>query len=347
MACATRLTRARRESAEMALLQVANLSISLRTTSGLAEVVRGVSFGLERGETLGLIGESGSGKTLTALAIVNLLPEQAQSSGRIWLNGLELTAAQSDADWCRIRGNRIAIVFQEPMSALNPIQTIGQQVAEPLRVHNGFDRRAARSEARRLLDRVGILDAAQRLNAYPHELSGGQRQRVTIAMALACRPDILIADEPTSALDLTVQRQILDLIATLVSEDKMALMLISHDLGVIAEHVRQTLVMYGGTIVEAGPTQDLLRNRAHPYTQALFAARPRPGINRQHRLPTIAGNATDFPGSATGCPFADRCLLTIAECRQAVPPAMDVAPAHIARCIRLDVARHTCSAELA
>jgi peptide/nickel transport system ATP-binding protein len=323
----------------MALLEVENLSVSLPTAAGLTEVVRGLSLSLDKGQTLGLVGESGSGKTLTALAIINLLPEQARLSGRISFNGANMTA-RPDLDWCRIRGNRMAIIFQEPMSALNPLQTIGEQVAEPLRLHKGLDRIAALSEARRLLDRVGIANVAHRLSAYPHELSGGQRQRVTIAMALACRPDILIADEPTSALDLTIQRQILDLITTLVQQDRMALMMISHDLGVIAETVEQTLVMYAGTIVETAATEALLRDRAHPYTQALFAARLVPGRGHRPRLPTVAAGFSRPDFASRGCPFADRCRFEIAQCRSAVPPPVLVAAAHAARCIRLDVVRN-------
>jgi peptide/nickel transport system ATP-binding protein len=337
-AFATASTRAFRETADMALLEVDNLSVSLPTARGFAEIVRGVSLRLDKGQTLGLVGESGSGKTLTALAIINLLPERARLAGRISFNGADMTA-RPDEDWCRIRGYRIGMVFQESMSALNPLQTIGRQVAEPLRIHTGLDRNAARSEARRLLDRVGIAHAAQRLSAYPHELSGGQRQRVTIAMALACRPDVLIADEPTSALDVTIQRQILDLIATLVEQDQMALMLISHDLGVIAETVAQTLVMYAGTIVEEAPTEDLLRDRAHPYSQALFAARPVPGKGRQYRLPTLPADGSRADYRSSECPFADRCRFEIPKCRSAVPPPMLVAPAHRARCIRLDIVR--------
>jgi peptide/nickel transport system ATP-binding protein len=322
----------------MVLLAVENLRVNLATSGGPAAAVRDVSFSIERADTLGLVGESGSGKTLTALAIINLLPDHATLSGRICFNDVELTS-RSDSELCHIRGNRIAMIFQEPMTALNPLQRIGHQIAEPLRLHRGFDQQAARSEARRLLDRVGIADAPRRLNAFPHELSGGQRQRVTIAMALACHPDILIADEPTSALDFTVQRQILDLISELVAQDQMALILISHDLGVIAENARQVLVMYGGTIVENAPTRELLADPAHPYTKALFGARLMPGSSRLHRLTTIPGSVPDIGDRGAGCPFADRCPLTISECRAYLPLPEPVAPAHTARCIRLAAAR--------
>jgi peptide/nickel transport system ATP-binding protein len=322
----------------MALLAVEDLHVSLPTSRGPAAAVRDVSFAIERGDTLGLVGESGSGKTLTALAILNLLPEHATLSGRVCFNDVELTAC-SDAELCRIRGNRIAMIFQEPLAALNPLQRIGHQIAEPLQWHRGFDQQAARSEARRLLDRVGIAEAARRLNAYPHELSGGQRQRVTIAMALTCRPDILIADEPTSALDLTVQRQILDLIGQLVEQEQMALILISHDLGVIAENARRMLVMYGGTIVENAPTRELLAQPAHPYTRALFGARLTLGTSRLHRLATIPGSVPDIGERDAGCPFAGRCPLTVSACRAFLPRPEPVAPAHTARCIRLDAAQ--------
>ncbi|HXE51129.1 MAG TPA: ABC transporter ATP-binding protein, partial [Ramlibacter sp.] len=220
----------------MALLEVANLHVRLQTHRGPAYAVRDVSFTLERGETLGLVGESGCGKSITVMALMGLLPENAQVTGSIRFEGQELTT-KSDAQMCEIRGNRIGMIFQEPMTALNPVHSIGRQVAEPLRLHRGLSTGAARKEAIALLDRVGIPDAARRIDAYPHQFSGGQRQRVTIAMALACGPDLLIADEPTTALDVTIQQQILELISDLVAERGMALMLISHDLGVIAQNV--------------------------------------------------------------------------------------------------------------
>ena len=316
------------------MLQVSDLRISLPTQRGMAQAVRGLGFALARGETLGLIGESGCGKSLTALALMGLLPEGAQATGSIRFDGQELLGLP-DAQLCRLRGNRIAMVFQEPMTALNPVHTIGRQVAEPLRLHRGLTARQARAEAIALLERVGIAQAAQRFGAYPHQFSGGQRQRITIAMALACGPDLLIADEPTTALDVTLQRQILDLIAALVAERGMALILISHDLGVIAQTVRRTLVMYGGTVVESGPTRAVFGVQAHPYTQGLFAARPRLGAMRGARLPTIAGTVPDLADLPTGCPFAGRCALTIGACHAALPPAVALGAGHAARCIRL------------
>jgi peptide/nickel transport system ATP-binding protein len=319
------------------LLEVTDLRVRLATQRGSADAVRGVSFALERGETLGLIGESGCGKSITALALLGLLPERAQVSGSIRFDGEELVG-RTDAELCKLRGNRIGIVFQEPMTALNPLHTVGRQVGEPLRLHKGLAQAAARQQAIVLLDRVGLPDAARRADAYPHQLSGGQRQRVTIAMALACGPDLLIADEPTTALDVTIQGQILDLIADLVAERGMALLLISHDLGVIAENVARMLVMYGGSVVESGPTGDVFGRMAHPYTQGLFAARPKLGAAPGTRLTTIAGTVPELADLPRGCPFTDRCRLAIAACRDAVPPAVQVGPGHEARCLRIDAA---------
>ena len=318
------------------LLDVQNLRVTLQTPRGPADALRGISFSLQRGQTLGLIGESGCGKSLAALALMGLLPEGAQATGSIRFDGQELLG-QPDAQLCRLRGNRIAMVFQEPMSALNPVHPIGRQVAEPLRLHQGLTARQARAEAIALLERVGIAQAAQRWGAYPHQFSGGQRQRITIAMALACGPDLLIADEPTTALDVTVQRQILELLAGLVAERGMALILISHDLGVIAQSVARTLVMYGGTVVESGPTRAVFGAMAHPYTQGLFAARPRLGTARVagERLPTIAGSVPDLADLPAGCPFAGRCPRTLDACHAALPPAVALGAGHEARCIRL------------
>jgi peptide/nickel transport system ATP-binding protein len=319
----------------MALLEVSHLQVKLQTDRGPALAVRDVSFSVDRGGTLGLVGESGCGKSMTAMAILGLLPEQAELGGSIRFDGQELVS-QSEREMSRIRGNRIGMIFQEPMTALNPVHTIGDQVAEPLRLHRGVPAAEARKQAIALLDRVGIADAARRIGAYPHQFSGGQRQRITIAMALACGPDLLIADEPTTALDVTVQRQILELIAGLVAEHGMALMLISHDLGVIAQNVARTLVMYGGSVVESGPTQSVFANRMHPYTLGLFDARPALRAKRGERLATIPGTVPELADLPSGCPFAGRCRFTIAECHKAVPPPFEVEAEHQARCIRLD-----------
>ena len=331
----------------MALLEVSNLSINLQTHRGRAQAVRDVSFTLERGATLGLIGESGCGKSLTALALLGLLPEHAQVDGSIQLDGQELLGLD-ERQLCALRGNRMAMVFQEPMSALNPVHGIGRQVAEPLRLHLGMSRAQARARATELLERVGIAQAAQRLDDYPHQFSGGQRQRIMIAMALACGPDLLVADEPTTALDVTVHQLNLDLLQELVAEHSMALVLISHDLGVIAQNVEQLLVMYGGTVVESGMTEAVFARRAHPYTRGLFAARPQlQAAPAAGHLPTIAGAVPELVDLPAGCPFAGRCPHTRDDCYVQPPPARTLhqpsmaAPAslafwrqpHVARCL--------------
>ena len=317
------------------LLDVSDLRVTLNTSRGAADALRGVSFTLERGQTLGLIGESGCGKSITALALMGLLPDGAKVAGSIRFNGQELTTLDEDA-YCRLRGDRIGMVFQEPMSALNPLHTVARQIGESLRLHKGLDRSAARAESLRLLEKVQLPQAAQRLDSYPHQLSGGQRQRVVIAIALACGPDLLIADEPTTALDVTLQREVLDLIAALVREDGMGLVLISHDLGVMADRVQRLLVMYGGTVVESGPTAAVFERLAHPYSQGLFAARPRLGLARGTRLATIPGRVPELADMPAGCPFAERCPRVIDACRAELPPLVRVGLEHVARCIRLE-----------
>ncbi|RYZ13033.1 MAG: ABC transporter ATP-binding protein, partial [Comamonadaceae bacterium] len=297
----------------MPLLEVDDLHIHLQTQRGMAEAVRGIGFTLERGETLGLVGESGCGKSITVQSLMGLLPGSARVTGSIRFDGTELVGLD-ERSFCRLRGHRIGMIFQEPMTALNPLHTIARQIAEPLRLHRGLSGAAVRAEVLALLERVGIPDPAQRLDAYPHQFSGGQRQRIGIAMALACGPDLLIADEPTTALDVTIQKQILDLLRDLVAERGMALILISHDLGVIAQSVSKMLVMYGGSVVESGPTTAVFAQPAHPYTQGLFAARPALGAARGHRLATIRGSVPELVDLPHGCPFAGRCDYTIDAC---------------------------------
>jgi len=318
------------------LIEAENLRVRLKTSRGPADAVRGVSFALARGQTLGLVGESGCGKSLTALALMGLLPESAVISGSIRLDGQELVGL-ADADYCGLRGNRISMIFQEPMTALNPMHSVGRQVAEPLRRHKGLSRAQAHREAIALLDRVGLPDAAKRADAYPHQFSGGQRQRITIAMALACEPDVLIADEPTTALDVTIQGQILDLIADLVAERGMSMILISHDLAVIAENVQRMMVMYGGTVVESGTIESLLSGLGHPYSQGLFRARPRLGALKGIRLRTIPGTVPELADLPSGCAFADRCDLSEQRCRAVFPPPVTVSAGHTVRCLRTDV----------
>ncbi|HYP70842.1 MAG TPA: ABC transporter ATP-binding protein [Variovorax sp.] len=322
----------------MALLEVNDLHIRLQTQRGPAEAVRGISFQLERGQTLGIVGESGCGKSITVQSLMGLLPSTAHVSGSIRFDGKELVGLP-ERDMCRIRGDRIGMIFQEPMTALNPVHTIARQVGEPLRLHRGLSAADARKEALALLERVGIPDAASRLDAYPHQFSGGQRQRIGIAMALACGPDLLIADEPTTALDVTIQKQILELIQGLVAERGMALILISHDLGVIAQSVSKMLVMYGGSIVESGPTAAVFADREHPYTHGLFAARPALGAPRGQRLATIRGSVPELVDLPAGCPFAGRCQFTVEACHNIRPEATHLPQGHQVRCIRLDAVR--------
>ena len=323
-------------SATTPLIKVENLGVRLNTSRGPAQAVRGIGFSLKRGETLGLVGESGCGKSVTALALMGLLPDSAVVTGSIRLDGRELVGL-SDPDYCRLRGNRISMIFQEPMTALNPMHTIGRQVAEPLRRHKKCSAAEARKETIALLDRVGLPDAAKRVDAYPHQFSGGQRQRITIAMALACQPDVLIADEPTTALDVTIQGQILNLIADLVAEHGMSMILISHDLGVIAENVDRMMVMYGGTVVESGSTDAVFTRLGHPYTQGLFRARPRLGAKKGTRLKTIAGTVPELADLPMGCAFADRCAIVEQRCRAALPNEVEVGSGHRVRCLRTDI----------
>ena len=326
----------------MPLLEVKQLSVSLPTQRGLAHVVRDVSFTLKRGETLGLIGESGCGKSMTALALMGLLPDHAITTGSIRFEQQEIVGL-NDTAMQQLRGNRIGMVFQEPMTALNPLQTIGQQVAEPLRLHRGISKTAARQQTIALLDRVGIADASHRIDAYPHQFSGGQRQRITIAMALACEPDLLIADEPTTALDVTIQGQILDLLDDLIHERGMALILISHDLGVIAQNVARMMVMYGGTVVESGATQAVFARMAHPYTRGLFGARPQIGAPRGKRLTTIAGVVPEMTDLPEGCPFFERCTWAAPTCATTSPQAQTLSHAHQASCLRLGALPWDCA----
>lgn len=319
----------------MSLLALEDVVVELETARGPARALREVSFSLERGEKLGLVGESGCGKSMTALAIMGLLPERARTGGRILLDGTDLLGLDEGA-LCDIRGNRIAMVFQEPMTSLNPVHTIRRQIGESLRQHRGLTGGAAAEEIVRLLERVGLPDPRNRLDAYPHQFSGGQRQRIMIAMALSCAPDILIADEPTTALDVTIQGQILDLIDELVADLSMALILISHDLGVIGELCDRVLVMYGGRVVESGPVESLFARLAHPYSQGLFAAIPRLGGGGARRLLTIPGAVPELADLPPGCGFAGRCPLGDETCRDVAPALRTVEAQHRAACHHLE-----------
>ncbi|WP_374300372.1 ABC transporter ATP-binding protein [Ferrovibrio sp.] len=321
------------------LLAVRDLRVTLTTARGPAEAVRGLDFSLNRGETLGIVGESGCGKSLTALALMGLLPDNARADGHVLFHGEDILQ-YDERRLCGLRGNRLAMIFQEPMTSLNPLHRIGDQIAEPLQQHLGLNRRQAYERAAELLDRVGIPNPRARLDSYPHQMSGGQRQRVMIAMALACDPDILIADEPTTALDVTIQGQILDLIRRLVDDSGMALILISHDLGVIAETVDRVLVMYAGRAVETGPVHEVFAGLRHPYARGLFAAMPRlaPGMpHPRPRLPTIPGVVPDLRDLGGACAFAPRCALAEPRCGSDFPPFVEVGPQHGAECWRTDM----------
>ncbi|MCZ2089004.1 MAG: ABC transporter ATP-binding protein [Burkholderiales bacterium] len=326
----------------MPLLEARQLHVDLRTHRGSAAAVRDVSFTLERGETIGLIGESGCGKSMTALALMGLAPENATVTGSVRLAGQELIGLP-DRDWRRLRGNRIAMIFQEPMTALNPVHRVGAQIAEPLMLHQGLPARAARAQAIALMERVGIPEPARRADAWPHQFSGGQRQRLMIAMALACKPDVLIADEPTTALDVTVQKQILALIGELVAGSGMALVLISHDLALVAG----TFSILVCTALR-GRIRRATGAPAHPYTRGLLAARPnlaqRLHAHRSDRLPTIAGTVPDLFHLPRACPFAGRCAFTEEACFTEAIPRVRLSPTHVFDCRRAEVvladARH-------
>ena len=295
--------------------------------------VRSLNLKINRGEAFGLVGESGSGKSVTWLGALGLLPPSASVSGQALLDGENLLTADAE-QLSHIRGGRIGLIFQDPGSALNPIHRVGAQVMEALHVHRNLAGAAARTEARQLFDQVGIPDAERRLDLYPHELSGGQNQRVMIAMALAGQPELLIADEPTTALDTTIQAQILDLLDRLRRETGMALVLISHDLSVVAELCSTIAVMYAGRIVEQAPTDALFDLPAHPYTKGLLAAVP-PLAGPRQRLVSIKGNVPEPWNMPPGCAFAPRCPLAGDDCALGTPPMRAVSPAHHAACLRI------------
>jgi peptide/nickel transport system ATP-binding protein len=307
-------------SAGRPLLEVEGLSVNIRTPAGELQAVRDISFDVRRGETVCLVGESGCGKSITSLAVMGLLPRAARSRAvRLAFDGIELTALGRGAR-NHLRGRRMAMIFQEPMTALNPAWTIGEQLMEVHRRHIGKGNAAARARAVDLLAKVGIASPAERLGQYPHQLSGGLRQRVMIAMALMCEPEVLIADEPTTALDVTIQAQILRLLADLRRELGIALLLITHDLGVVARIADRVNVMYAGAIVESGTSAQLFADPRHPYTRGLLACLPRPGVTRAgERLGTIPGVVPSLVGGIAGCAFRSRCPVALSRCASDVP----------------------------
>jgi oligopeptide/dipeptide ABC transporter ATP-binding protein len=319
----------------MTLLSVANLTTTFRTGSGAAAAIEDISFELQEGEILGIVGESGSGKSVTALTIMGLLPTPPArvAGGSVVFENQDLLRL-SDAAMRRIRGPGIAMVFQEPMTSLNPVFTIGEQVMETIRAHERLPKRALFARAVELLDKVGIPSPAARMADYPHQLSGGQRQRVMLAIALSCRPKLLIADEPTTALDVTIQAQILDLIMDLRDEFGMAILIITHNMGVIAETADRVLVMYAGRVIEQAPVATLFDDPWHPYTRGLLSCVPTLE-QRKARLDAIPGTLPEPGSPRPGCRFAPRCPMAIPACSEASPPLVSHMPGHTAACIRI------------
>ena len=319
-----------------ALLEVENLSVTFPTDGGDLHAVRGLSYTVHTGEVVAMVGESGSGKSAAAMAVIGLLPEYAAVSGSARLAGTEMLG-MSDADLSRIRGARIGTVFQDPMSALTPVYTVGDQIAEAITVHHrDLSRTQARARAVELLELVGINQPAARARAFPHELSGGERQRVVIAIAISCDPDLIICDEPTTALDVTVQAQILEVLKTARDLTGAGVLIITHDLGVVAEFADRALVMYAGRAVEAAPVRELYADRRMPYTAGLLGSVPRLNAPRGARLVPIAGAPPSLVALPAGCPFAPRCPLALDECRQSEPELLPVGDGHHAACIRTD-----------
>jgi oligopeptide/dipeptide ABC transporter ATP-binding protein len=314
------------------LLDVQHLKTHFFTRGGVVKAVEDVSFYLDEAETLGIVGESGSGKSVTSLSVMRLIDTPGKIvGGEINFQGDDVLDMSAE-ELHKLRGGKIAMIFQDPMTSLNPVLPVGFQIAEAVRVHLKMDERAAMNRAAEMLDRVRIPEARRRLNSYPYEFSGGMRQRVMIAMALSCNPSLLIADEPTTALDVTIQAQVLDLMKALASEFRTATMLITHDLGVVAGTSDRVNVMYAGRIVEAAPTRTLFAHPAHPYTQALLQAIPRPDQPRGQRLAAIGGQPPNLVNLPPGCPFAPRCRKAQARCRQELPPLEAVGPNQKAAC---------------
>ena len=319
------------------MMDIANLHVSLPTERGMLNAVRGIDLRVARGRTLCLVGESGCGKSLTAMAIMGLLPRYARTSAdRMSIAGHDLTTGHR-AGIKRLRGREIAMIFQDPSTSLNPTLTAGRQLTEAVMHSEGISRKEADRRAVDLLDRVGLPDPAGRLRQYPHEFSGGQRQRIMIAAALMGRPKLLIADEPTTALDVTIQAQILDLLRELQHDLDLSMMLITHDLGVVAHVATDVAVMYAGRIAEYAPAHNLFAAPRHPYTRGLIRAIPVPGETpRGTELPAIPGRVPSLIGRIDGCAFRDRCPLTIAECASDPIARADIGPGHFAECLRAD-----------
>jgi oligopeptide/dipeptide ABC transporter ATP-binding protein len=316
------------------LLDVRGLSTQFATREGVLRAVDGFHLKLERGQTVGLVGESGCGKSMLAYSLLRLVPSPGRVvSGEVFWKGRDLMRL-SEEEIRKVRGREIAMVFQEPSAALNPVLTVGEQVAEPLRIHLKMSRREAKDKAAELLQAVRIPDPVRRLQDYPHQMSGGMKQRVLIAMAIACSPDLLIADEPTTALDVTVQAQILDLLSRLKEEFHLSLILISHDLGVVAQNTDRCAVMYAGRIVEEASIRSIFLEPKHPYTEGLLRSIPRPSSKKdgRKRLLTIEGTVPNLAALPPGCAFGTRCPARFGPCDDKPPALLEVAPSHLAAC---------------
>jgi oligopeptide transport system ATP-binding protein len=315
------------------ILDVQGLETTFKTPAGVVHAVNGVSFGLKEGETLGVVGESGCGKSVTMMSLLQLIPQPPGKieNGKANFMGRDLIK-MSQEEIRHVRGSQISMVFQDPMTSLNPVLTVGLQLQEPLILHLGMTKEQARDRAAELLTMVGIPNAKDRLNDYPHQFSGGMRQRVMIAMALSCSPQIMIADEPTTALDVTIQAQIVDLVRRLRDELGMAIIWITHDLGVIAGIAQRVVVMYGGLIIEEAPVKELFGNPLHPYTLGLIGSLPRVDDQGHHRLVSIDGLPPVLYEKPTSCPFAPRCQYVVERCWNENPPLMEITPQHWVAC---------------
>ena len=316
-----------------ALLEVKNLNTQFFTQDGVVHAVNGISYNVNKGETVAIVGESGCGKSVGVMSLIRLIPQPPGKivDGEVWFEGQDLLTLKEDA-LRHIRGNKIAMIFQDPMTSLNPVLTIGRQVTEALELHLGMNKEQSRKRAVQLLEMVGIPGADDRLNDYPHQFSGGMRQRVMIAMGLSCDPQLLIADEPTTALDVTIQAQIVDLVANLKEELGMAIIWITHDLGVVAGMAQRVLVMYSGFIIEEAPVDELYARPLHPYTLGLLRSIPRLDLGRQKRLVPVEGLPPDLLDLPNQCPFAPRCGFAVERCWQENPPLKTVGPDHTAAC---------------
>jgi oligopeptide/dipeptide ABC transporter ATP-binding protein len=317
------------------LLEVKDLRTSFFTDAGEVRAVDGVSFAVEPGKLMGLVGESGSGKTASVLSVMRLLPESARvMGGAVLFEGRDLLKL-SEPEMRAVRGAKIAMIFQEPMTSLNPVFTIGSQIGEAVRLHQHTARRETLERTIEALRLVGIADPERRVNDYPHQLSGGMRQRVMIAMALACEPKLLIADEPTTALDVTIQAQILDLIRELQVRLKLAVILVTHDLGIVAQYADDVTILYAARVMEQAPSAELFRNPLNPYTRGLLESIPGADGHRHHRLRAIAGTIPNALHPPSGCRFHPRCPMVIDECARVDPPLVAKAPQHLVACIRV------------